>query len=528
MQRSLVVIVAGFALLIAGSALAQTADLSQPDTSMQSLLDLIVNASTAWSAALKGYALNLLFLLAGIQFIWTLAPLVLKQADLGDIVHELIKFVMVVGFFMALIQFAPGWAQAIIDSFREAGAHASGMAKELMPGDMFATAVEFSDKISDGMSVFEPGTSLLIAVSAIVVLLCFAFIAAFMFVTLVEAYVIINGGVLFYGFGGSQWTREFATAPLRYAVAAGAKLFVLTLIVGLIMSVSEDWMAAYKDDQASVLTLVGLSLVCAYLAKTIPELIGGMISGTSMGGGAAIGSMATTAVAAAAGAGLGGMVAAGGAGSAGSGAAGATGGNAGGGLANSLNASMAGGQTAEGAMSSGADSSVSGTGSGSSAVAPRIGGSASSSPNGASPSVANRSSGGIIQPAKAPQSGGGASSPSSSAPNRNKQPQGQTVQKAANVAGGAARVTGALAALSVPGMEGASSIGGGQPPQMPELDDDNIGYPEDASTIYVTNESNTIRPAPEEDADERPTPNLSSLHVPGLETPGKLNKGDHI
>ena len=62
--------------------------------------------------------------------------------------------------------------------------------------------------------------------------MCFTFIAALVFVTLVEAYVIINAAVLFMGFGGSQWTREYALAPIRYAVAVGAKLFVLTLIVG--------------------------------------------------------------------------------------------------------------------------------------------------------------------------------------------------------------------------------------------------------------------------------------------------------
>jgi type IV secretion system protein TrbL len=107
-----------------------------------------------------------------------------------------------------------------------------------------------------------------------------------------------------YGFGGSQWTREYALAPIRYAVAVGAKLFVLTLIVGLIMQVSAEWSAAYTNDEASLMTLVGLSLVCAYLTKTIPELIGGMISGTSMGGGSAIGGMAAAGAAGAAAAAL--------------------------------------------------------------------------------------------------------------------------------------------------------------------------------------------------------------------------------
>jgi type IV secretion system protein TrbL len=68
------------------------------------------------------------------------------------------------------------------------------------------------------------------------------------------------------------------------------------------------------------LTLVGLSLVCAYLTKTIPELIGGMISGTSMG--AALRSAAWHGAAGAAAAAAAGTMMAGGANAAG-GAAGA-------------------------------------------------------------------------------------------------------------------------------------------------------------------------------------------------------------
>ena len=46
--------------------------------------------------------------------------------------------------------------------------------------------------------------------------------------------------------------------------------------------------------------MVGLALVCCYLTKTIPDLIGGMISGTSTGGGSAIGGMAVAGAAGAA------------------------------------------------------------------------------------------------------------------------------------------------------------------------------------------------------------------------------------
>jgi type IV secretion system protein TrbL len=112
---------------------------------------------------------------------------------------------------------------------------------------MFSTAVDFSRQVLTAISMFHPN-SVVIALSALIVLMCFTFIAALVFVTLVESYVIINAAVLFMGFGGSQWTREYALAPIRYAVAVGAKLFVLTLIVGLIMQVSAEWSATTRHE----------------------------------------------------------------------------------------------------------------------------------------------------------------------------------------------------------------------------------------------------------------------------------------
>ncbi|EGE2586720.1 TPA: P-type conjugative transfer protein TrbL, partial [Escherichia coli] len=303
MRRSTVFALVGAVLLLsATSAMAAGVDLAQSNTSMNSLLRLIQNASNQWAPRLHDYALWLLGCLAVIQLVWTFAPLVMRGAELGDILHELVKFILVIGFFYAMLDHATEWGGAIVNSFRQAGAHAAGLGSaELMPGDMFSTAVDFSRQVlTAGVSMFSPITSVVVAVSALIVLMCFTFIAALVFVTLVEAYVIINAAVLFMGFGGSQWTREYALAPIRYAVAVGAKLFVLTLIVGLIMQVSAEWSAAYTNDEASLMTLVGLSLVCAYLTKTIPELIGGMISGTSMGGGSTIGGMAAAGAAGAA------------------------------------------------------------------------------------------------------------------------------------------------------------------------------------------------------------------------------------
>ncbi|RXT88079.1 P-type conjugative transfer protein TrbL, partial [Pseudomonas syringae] len=299
MDRRLLLFLALAGVFVGGDAVAAT-DLSHADTSIQGLLDLVLQQSHQWSGKLYDYAIRLFWLLASIQFIWTFMPLVMKQADFGEIVGELLRFVLVIGFFLAVMKYSVEWSTAIVDSFRDAAASASGLGRALEPGDMLAVALDFGRTMVEGISVFSPAKGLLIAVCAILVLACFAFIAAFMFVTLVESYVIINASVLFFGFGGSQWTRDFAIAPMRFTVAIGAKLFVLTLIVGLIVQSAKQWLAAYTNDEASLMTMVGLALVCCYLTKTIPDLIGGMISGTSMGGGSAIGGMAVAGAAGAA------------------------------------------------------------------------------------------------------------------------------------------------------------------------------------------------------------------------------------
>lgn len=476
MRRSTVFALVGAVLLLsATSAMASGVDLAQSNTSMNSLLRLIQNASNQWAPRLHDYALWLLGCLAVIQLVWTFAPLVMRGAELGDILHELVKFILVIGFFYAMLDHATEWGGAIVNSFRQAGAHAAGLGSaELMPGDMFSTAVDFSRQVlTAGVSMFSPITSVVVAVSALIVLMCFTFIAALVFVTLVEAYVIINAAVLFMGFGGSQWTREYALAPIRYAVAVGAKLFVLTLIVGLIMQVSAEWSAAYTNDEASLMTLVGLSLVCAYLTKTIPELIGGMISGTSMGGGSAIGGMAAAGAAGAAAAIA--TVATAGAAAPAAGALGAagTGGGAasatGGGLASALNASMAGGSTAGG---SGATAKAAGS---------RVGGGAASgsaNPVSAAASPASQESGsGLKQAAKqagkAAKGGDDDMDQQAVAQQRQMTPKegtggnGKAVAQGAEVA---TRALGVLGAISVPGMESSHglSLGGtGSPPPVP-------------------------------------------------------------
>lgn len=527
MQRSIFLALVSAILLLSASSAMAAGDVTQSNE-MNGLLRMLYQAASEWSPRLQDYALKLLTSLALIQLVWTFMPLVMKQVDLGEVVGELIRFFMVIGFFYAVIEHSVPWATAVVDSFREAAGTASGLGRALQPGDMFAVAVNFSRTIVEGISLFSPGKAILIALVGCLVLLCFAFIAAFMFVTLIESYVIINASVLFFGFGGSQWTRDFAIAPLRFVVAVGAKLFVLTLIVGIIVTSAKSWLAAYTNDEASLMTLAGLALVCAYLTKTIPELIGGMISGTSMGGGFAIGGMAAAGAAGAAAA-VATIATAGAAAPAAAGALGAAGGASAagaagsGGLAGSINSSFAGAANSGiGAAASLGNAAFSGVGASTGGgAAIKVSTSAGSSVGGstanATPSHAQPPNSGVQQAAKQ------AGKVVQENDDKDKDKQQETPKRATEVSGnsfsqaanGGAKVLGVMASLAVPGMENTHALSLGAGSTSPSNSEANSAAPNSGGELAADSEqgeSNVIRPA----SDARPTNGrLASLSVPG-------------
>jgi type IV secretion system protein TrbL len=458
--------------LLVGSDLAMAqVNLEDPARTFSGLLDLIRNNANQWSSRLQGYARQLFWGLAIIQFVWTFHSYVFKQADMGEFLGELVRFVMIIGFFATLLIFSVQWAEAIVNSFRQAGATAAGVGMQLAPGDMFSLGVELAYTVSD-VNTLNPGVGLSVAAAAVIILLCYTFIAAFMALTLVESYIVINASVLFMGFGGSQWTREYAISMLRYALSVGAKLFVLTLIVGLIMESARDWQAAYRHDNTSMWTMVGLALVCALLSKTIPDLIQSLINGVSTGGGGVLGGMAAAGMAFAAGAmatmhstmGSGGML--GGAGKSVADLLKSSGGTPGSSGGSSMNSMMGGGS------SGGASPRSSGP-------SPRVGGGGTSS----SPT-----------PGPAPSGSGATSSATSAASgaalgSTSEGPSAATMAHAAAELG--IKTFGAASSMAVPGMEGSESLSVGPPPSPPETPDlggmsesletpDNIIRPEDA------------------------------------------------
>ena len=274
-------------------------------TVVDDMIGKFQSSSTAWRGPLLSIATSLFWLLATIQFAWSMIGLAFRTTDFNTWISTIVTQIMFIGFMYWLLLNAATFAEAIVNSFRQAAGQASGYSF-FTPSDFFIQAWALVKNIYDQTSLLEPANSLGLIIAGIIIMICFALICAFLVLALVEMYIVISASVLLMGFGGTQWTKDYAIRALQYAVSVGAKLFILQLIAGLGLELMNSWMSntdpkSFED----ILGIIGCSVILLALTKVIPEIVQGIINGTSIASGGAL----TSAVAAVSGAAAGAAVA---------------------------------------------------------------------------------------------------------------------------------------------------------------------------------------------------------------------------
>lgn len=248
------------------------------------LLDEVVltfqQHAAGWEATLRQLALHLFGILATIDIAWTAIRLALSRADFGEWMAELVRQILFIGFFLWLLMNSSEFARALVDSFRMAAGHAAGLGG-IAPSDIIAAGINIAQKILAQMSVVNPGASAGFMVAGIVIMICFGLIAALMIEALVQSYIVISAGVLFMGFGGSRWTKDFAITIVRYALSVGAKLFVLQLIVGLGQGLMTTWSQQFDAGvNTNVCIIIGAAIVMLALTWRIPDMVQSLMNGS--------------------------------------------------------------------------------------------------------------------------------------------------------------------------------------------------------------------------------------------------------
>ncbi|MDD2920110.1 P-type conjugative transfer protein TrbL [Rhodoferax sp.] len=276
---------------------------------MDTLVSQVQSASGGWMSTALGYATNLFFGLAALEFAWSAIQLTLKKSELSEIMVGTLFKVMSLSFFAMVLIKAPEWIPAIINSFKAAGAGVGGTSV-LSPSAVFdqglqvaASLMQFSndaapstgDMIINTLTNSGQGlgkfmlSAIIVGVASVFIVLGYGLIAVQLLITLVESYLIIGGGALMLGFSGSRWTHNLSEKYFGYAISIGVKLFTIYLIIGF----GDSFTQALKDTIAAAyaahpegpsfgdyLGVGGASLFYGVTGYMAPGLAGSMLNGT--------------------------------------------------------------------------------------------------------------------------------------------------------------------------------------------------------------------------------------------------------
>jgi type IV secretion system protein TrbL len=252
-------------------------------------MDQFRSQRTSWAANVWIYANALFGLLAIIEFAWSAAVMLLEKSDLQSWTSALVRKMMWLGAFYALLLYGNSWIPAIIDSFTAMGQNASGVVA-LSPGDVFAQGLQIAGALLGGASTSafftNPGPSLALVFCALLIVISYVIITINFIVTMVESYILVSVGFVFLGFGGSRWTAPYVERFIGLAVSIGIKILLLYCLIAAGMNLGLTWIDEAQSVSASARPLItafdvmGAAVIFMMLCWQIPKLFSAVLGGS--------------------------------------------------------------------------------------------------------------------------------------------------------------------------------------------------------------------------------------------------------
>ena len=277
------------------------------------IVDIAANDSTTWFSRIVGLVRPMFILLGTLEICWAAAIWAFEKDSLNSLAIEIIKKIMFIGFFYALLQFAPEWIPDITNSFEQAGEAAAGTGPVSTDGivnmgvdviaKIWAQTIAFitpliiidpeeilgtANPVAYAGLVYASAIFILTIVATIVIAIAYVVVAAQYFTLKIETYVLFAVGAIFLGLGSSSWTKEYVTKYLNYAINVGVRLLVLILILSLTLNAVNNMANGFGWGKAILTFQVGalINVICAAVLQAIlgikaPEMAGALLSGGS-------------------------------------------------------------------------------------------------------------------------------------------------------------------------------------------------------------------------------------------------------
>jgi type IV secretion system protein TrbL len=241
------------------------------------------NASSGWLTTITGIVTKTFWILAVIEICWAAAVWVYEKDSLNSLAVEVIKKIMFIGFFYAILLNAPTWIPTIVGSFAAVGQQAAN-APNLSTDYIVASGLAICDAImgsAPSLNIINVWGNIpkyiVAAFSCFGILICFVLMAAEYFCALMESYILFATGAVFLGLGSSTWTKDYVTKYLNYAIAVGVRLLIMMLCWALFSVM--DAGDAIKWDYGSMLQQLGVAILkCMFFLKA-PDMASALLNG---------------------------------------------------------------------------------------------------------------------------------------------------------------------------------------------------------------------------------------------------------
>src|SRR5713226_4811857 len=205
-------------------------------------------AGTKYSSAIQPYAIKLFVALLLLDILVTWIQFTAEgQLDASHFLGRLIKHMLSGGFVYLMIVNAFSWMTAVVKSFSTLGAAVSGL-PALSPQTVLQLGGNIASIIFNAPANASLMTNIELAiiqsVSAFIVLLSFVISAAMLLLTLIEAYLVIGGGVILLGLGANRFTAPAAEGYFGYVIRVGVRLLFFYLVLAIGVQMANQWSAA--------------------------------------------------------------------------------------------------------------------------------------------------------------------------------------------------------------------------------------------------------------------------------------------
>ncbi|MGH7222627.1 MAG: P-type conjugative transfer protein TrbL, partial [Gemmataceae bacterium] len=202
-------------------------------------------AGATYSAAIQPYAIKLFFALFLIDIVVSWIEFTAEgQLDGSHFIGRMIKHILCGGFVYMMIVNAFTWMNDILASFSAIGAAATGL-PSLSPQSVLQVGVTTAGTIFNSQAnaslITNFEQAIVQAIAAFIVLFAFVVTAAMLLLTLVEAYLVIGGGVILLGLGANRFTAPAAEGYFGYVIRVGVRLLFFYLVLGVGVTLANNW-----------------------------------------------------------------------------------------------------------------------------------------------------------------------------------------------------------------------------------------------------------------------------------------------